>query len=211
LRGTYITITEPFHETFLLPSAGFEEHLRNAFFRKHEEKILTRKDCGTVVSVLLSRAKADGIGADIDIRVAALGGAAIYIDLCNAKKEVIKATAEGYTIESNYPIHFLRPQGMQSLPTPESNDSTLCELLQQLYPHLLLSNIVMLAAFLISALLPRRSKPCLAVGGGQGSGNELRRLGPDLRRKGIEVSFNATKRARQIVIERMPVERGNEE
>jgi len=41
--------------------------------------------------------------------------------------------------------------------------------------------------------------------------NELRRLGPDLRRKGIEVSFNATKRARQIVIERMPVERGNEE
>ena len=101
------------------------------------------------------------------LRVAAHGGA-IYIDLANPERQVVKVTAEGWSVIDQAPVKFLRVKAARSLPTPMAGESV--ELINVLINTRTRGDFLLIVGWIIGALSPRGPYPILAINGEQGSG-----------------------------------------
>ena len=69
------------------------------------------------IETLDAKASHEGAQHEVHIRVAHADGG-IYIDLCNETWQVAKITPQGWSIEDQVPVKFIRTPGMLPLPTP---------------------------------------------------------------------------------------------
>ncbi len=123
------------------------------------------------------------------------GGAAdwdYYLDLANPSGQAVKMTPEGWSIVDRPPVHFCRPDGMLPLPTPLASGSI----------HLLRQTEMI--EELSHAVSPKERASPRWTHSPQIFSDELKRIAPLLRTRGISVTFHRTKHARLIKINADP-------
>lgn len=121
-------------------------------------------------NTLAAKAQFEGREDKVHVRVAGHDdgkGRRIYIDLCNENREVIEVGEEGWRIMSDPPVHFLRSNGMESLPDPKSGGSL--KLLRK-YANVDDASFALLLAFLVQCWNDRKPYPIAGLFGEQGSG-----------------------------------------
>jgi hypothetical protein len=103
---------------------------------------------------------------EVFIRNAEFSGR-LYVDLANDRGEVVEIDADGFRIVDTCPVKFLRPAGMQPLPTPQHGGS-----IEQLRRFVNLSDagFVLFVQLLIDALHRRNERPVGGIIGGEGRG-----------------------------------------
>lgn len=97
---------------------------------------------------------------------------AVWLDLCNTDRQVVRVNAEGWTVVSNEecPVNFIRPPAAEALPIPLLNDDFR---LQDFLTFLRLYDPeyeAAVAAWLLGVFLPVGTVPMLAVCGKTGAG-----------------------------------------
>ncbi len=70
--------------------------------------------------ILAAKARFDGTEQPLCVRVGSYGEA-IYLDLMDDSGTVVKVTAERWSLITDSPVHFRKPQGQLALPVPEHN------------------------------------------------------------------------------------------
>lgn len=122
------------------------------------------------LNTLDSRARLRGEEQEVFLRLGTHGGA-LYLDMCNQARHVIKVTSEGWQIipADNAPVRFRRTPEMleRPLPTPRRDGS-----LDMLFKVLNVSaedDKVLVKGFLLGLLHPTGPYPGLALYGEQGS------------------------------------------
>jgi hypothetical protein len=113
------------------------------------------------------RAKAlyGGEEKSVFLRVAENSGV-LYIDLGDSKRQVVRITAAGWTLEDQSPVFFRRPEGMLPLPIPERGGSLdeLASFLNQSSDQFILSK-----GFLLASFNPRGPYFIMVLNGAEGS------------------------------------------
>ena len=71
-----------------------------------------------IIGLLDAKARFESELREVHIRVAG-SEKAVYLDLANQNREVIKITSETWCIITDPPYHFIRPTGMMALPYPK--------------------------------------------------------------------------------------------
>jgi integrase len=132
-------------------------------------KAIPRQTLDDLVQTLQAQAVFDGPLHEIAVR-GAREGDVIYFDLGRRDAEIVRITAEGWSLTSDYPVKFIRPAGFGELPVPAlgGNVQSLRDLLQ-----LDDEAWVLVLAFLINCIHPGGPFFCLLVEGEQGSGKSL--------------------------------------
>jgi hypothetical protein len=102
------------------------------------------------------------------IRVAGHEGC-IYVDLANAKWEIVRITSQGWSVipANEAPVKFIRTRAMRPMPRPETGGS-LADLLD--FINLKKEDDVLLYAWLVQAFNPAGPYPILAFINSAGSG-----------------------------------------
>lgn len=119
------------------------------------------------LAVLVGRALHDGEAHAIHTRVAARGGA-IYIDLCDAQWRAIEITSDGWRIDPDPPVRFVRRRGMLALPEPARGGSL--DLLRRYIPVRDERDWRAIVAWLVQSYRPTGPYPVLILAGEQGAG-----------------------------------------
>ncbi len=119
---------------------------------------------------LEAKAVFDGPEHETYTRLAEVEGV-VYLDLANERWEVVKLSADGWTVvdADAVPVRFRRPRGMLPLPTPKPGGSllTLAELLNVPADS---RDLKLIVAWLLQGLRGTGPYPVLVLTGGQGSG-----------------------------------------
>lgn len=123
---------------------------------------------------------------------------AIYLDLCNDKREAVKITANGWKVIASQELpesfRFVRSAGMQALPAPATPEEGDIKSLRNLFtlkpdredaPSITDSGFVLLVSFLLSCFT-RGPYPILVMDGGAGTAKSTT---TDLARSVIDPSF----------------------
>lgn len=93
----------------------------------------------------------------------------IYLDLGNEQREVVRISAEGWTVETEVPVRFRRPRSMGALPLPVRGGS-LNDLRQFLnVPNDSDKEWMLMVSWLVGAFHPTGPYPVLALHGEKGS------------------------------------------
>jgi hypothetical protein len=119
----------------------------------------------------------EGQQHEVHVRVAALG-MTIYVDLGNEAWEAVKITSSGWTVVTDPPVKFIRPEGMLPLPNPVPGGE-LGDLRR--FINVTDEDWPLVAGFIISMFHPHGPYPILNLHGEQGSAKSsaakwLRRL-----------------------------------
>ena len=153
-------------ETYAIDGDEFSRYFRLLFYRKHT-KLLTVDKFEVVRAQLLAQSGLKQ--AEVCVRIGTVGGA-IYLDLCNEKREVLMMSPKGMKMLLVPPVNFIRPNGMKALPTPRAIKCPLRVLLVKLFPELGEKALLIIAAFLVGALNPLGPFMLLQLLGPQGAG-----------------------------------------
>jgi RepB DNA-primase from phage plasmid len=166
----YATVPVKGHmETYRVGSKGMSKELcrwlTNQYYEAHHSVPGASfvQDSKTTIDW---RAINDGPETTLHIRVAGVDGK-VYIDLCNAKWQVVEITPEGWKVLDQSPVKFMRRGGMLALPLPQRGGS-----INELHPFLNLASEndwLLICGWLIGALQPKQPYPILALHGEQGS------------------------------------------
>jgi hypothetical protein len=158
--GVYATILEGGkQETLTLRSTRFSSWLSAQFYKRFG-KVPGGQAKGDAISVLEGRAQHEGPNERVHLRFAEQDGV-IFIDLANEAREIVHVTANGWSIEPNAPVRFLRPEGMRPLPRPERGGSV-----DELRPFLNLETdgqFILFVSWIVAAQKPRGPFPILAL------------------------------------------------
>jgi len=105
-------------KTFKVKSKDYREYL------SHELYLLTKKGANNnaitdALATLEARAKFDGKLIPVAVR-SYFDDDAIYIDIGDTQRKIIKVSANGWTITDKAPVKFVRKSGMSELPTPKT-------------------------------------------------------------------------------------------
>jgi hypothetical protein len=132
-------------------------------------KAIPRQTLDDLVQTLEAQAVFDGPLHDIAVRVARERDV-IYFDLGRPDAEIVRITADGWSLTSDCPVKFIRPAGFGELPVPVPGGNV-----QSLRDLLRLDDAawVLVLAFLINCIHPGGPFFCLLVEGEQGSGKSL--------------------------------------
>jgi hypothetical protein len=163
-RQCYATIPVGDHsETWLITSAEFK-HLIHRDHYKAYGKPITSKKLNALIAQLISQALFDGQNHTVHVRVAHKGRK-IYIDLANAKWQVVEITSSGWQVVDNPPVKFWRPMGLSPLTTPMPGGS-----LEDLRPFINCRDEEwpLVVGWLLGAF-SRRSYPVMVLQGEQGT------------------------------------------
>lgn len=152
-------------ETWPIKSKGFRLWLCQQHWSRYRKAPNTQaiKDA---LEVLAARAIYEGPETPVSVRVAEQDGV-IWVDLCNERWETVRITSEGWFIESNSPVKFIRHRGMLPLPAPRMNGS-----IGKLREFLNLpdeDSWILFVSCLLAHFRPGKPFPILVVNGEQGS------------------------------------------
>jgi hypothetical protein len=162
----YATVAVGDHrETWPVASNGFRRWLGKRF---HDEfaKVPGGQALQDALNVLAGKAVHEGAEHEVAARVAAKG-AALYLDLCDARWRAVEVTAAGWSVVPAPPVKFVRRRGMLPLPEPQRGGR-----LDELRPFLNLADDdswVLAAGWAVCAFRPGYPFPVLFVNGEQGS------------------------------------------
>ena len=154
-------------------------HYAALLYREFSGKIPVSNFLKDIISMIDAEASI-GPERPVYIRVAEIEGA-IYIDLCNERREQVRITSAGWEIidSAQSPACFIRSKRSSALVIPQKGGS-----LQELRRFFNLESeghFILLVAFLVGALHPNKPRPHLSVQGEQGTGKSMAcRLGADL-------------------------------
>ena len=108
-------------ETLKIGSRYFASWLTEKFYRK-TDSAPSKSALEQAVATLKAKALYDGDERKVFVRVAAHEDK-IYVDLCDAERQVIEVDATGWRIVVNPPVQFHRIRGMLPLPVPVAGGS----------------------------------------------------------------------------------------
>lgn len=140
-------------------------------YREFSGKVPVSNFLKDIISMIDAEASI-GPERPVYIRVTEIEGA-IYIDLCNERREQVRITSAGWEIIDSHqsPACFFRSKRSSALVIPQRGGS-----LQELRRFFNLeseSHFILLVAFLVGALHPNKPRPHLSVQGEQGSGKSM--------------------------------------
>jgi hypothetical protein len=118
------------------------------------------------IDVTEVRALFDSPESPLYVRVADHEGY-IYLDLCNAEREVVEITPNGWRVIDEPSVNFRRPRGMRSLPRPQVGGSI--GLLRKYINVGDDINWILLISWLVAACRGKGPYPILIILGEQGS------------------------------------------
>lgn len=152
-------------ENYRLNSGAFISHLGRDFWVKYGEGIGS-KDIKDAIITLEGKARNEGPLYPVHTRLAGLKGA-VYLDLADEDRHVIKITSDEWEIDDQNAVRFLRPAGMSALPHPVNGGSV-----EAMKKYINLENPEdwpLVVGFLIGCLHPSGPYPGLQTTGEQGS------------------------------------------
>jgi len=152
-------------ETWRIRSKTFNRWLAHRYFRE-TQRAPSSQALQEALDALDGRAQFAAPAIEVACRIAEHGDS-IYIDLANDAWEVVHVTESGWSIVTTAPVRFIRPRGLQRLPTPTRGGSV-----DDLRQFLNIENDadwVLILSWLVAALRPRGPYPILALNGEQGS------------------------------------------
>ena len=106
-------------EIWNLTSMGFRDWISHQLWSQHQEG-LSNASLDSALSTLRGIATFDSPTEEVYLRVAQINNE-LYIDLCNADWQVLKATKSGWSVIDKSPVSFIRSKNMRSLQTPSVN------------------------------------------------------------------------------------------
>jgi len=166
LSVPYVTVPLRDHfETWPLYSDDFGNWVSHVFMEQ-TQRLPKPSEFNDLYDILAYKAALEGPEYEVYTRVATYGDE-VYLDLCNADREVVKITNQGWSIVKEYPVKFRRKPGMLPLPNPESGGS-----LKRLRRFLNTEDkrsFILSVSWLVGTLLPTGTFPILIVTGTQGS------------------------------------------
>ena len=134
--------------------------------RLHEKGIIANDSAlDDAIATLESKALFEGSECPIHVRTAHADGK-LYLDLCNDAWEAVEITENGWHVTSEYPVKFIRKEGMLPLPTPTEGGK-----LKQLRSFINVTDDDwrLVVAWLMAAIRPTGPYPILVVNGEHGS------------------------------------------
>ena len=106
-------------EIWNLTSMGFRDWISHQLWSQHQEG-LSNASLDSALATLRGIATFDSPTEEVYLRVAQINNE-LYIDLCNADWQVLKATKSGWSVIDKSPVSFIRSKNMRSLQTPSVN------------------------------------------------------------------------------------------
>lgn len=152
-------------ETYLIKSRDFRDWLTLQHWNA-ERSMPSSQAVQDVVYGLSGRAKFEGDLRNVYLRVAEHDGA-LYLDLGNSNWEVVKITANGWSIIADPPIKFRRTAGTEPLPRPLSGGD-IDDLWK--FANVAEDDRPLMLSWLAAAMRPGKPFPVLVLHGEQGSG-----------------------------------------
>ncbi|MGE5607806.1 MAG: hypothetical protein ACM359_00990 [Bacillota bacterium] len=152
-------------ETHALRGKQFRLWLSRQFWEEYH-KAPGSQAMQDALAVLEGKAMYEGLSHPVAVRIAR-HEEAIYLDLGNERWEAVKITREGWNVEANPSVRFVRRRGMQALPRPVRGGS-----ISELRPLINASEEtiwVLAVAWLVSAFRPQGPYPILIINGEQGT------------------------------------------
>ncbi|WP_231754122.1 DUF3854 domain-containing protein [Caulifigura coniformis] len=145
----------------------FRNWLSLAFYDMYGE-VLTASQLSDYASLLCGLAMQRRKVYPVHLRTAAHDGV-LYLDLCNANREVVAVTSEGYSVLSACPVKFRRTRAMLELPRPVPTARSVRELLRP-FLNIRPEQEPLLIAFVTAAMRPVGPYPIPKLQGEQGVG-----------------------------------------
>lgn len=165
-RDPFATIDAGGHrETHPLNSKGFRLWLGRLFWQK-AGRAAGSQAMQDALDVLAGRAVFEGKMRQTSVRVAEHEGA-VYLDLADDQWRSVRVTAEGWEIDPNPPVKFLRRPGALPLPVPVPGGSI--DDLRELVNVPGEDEWLLVKGYLLGALNPAGPYPILAPNGEHGS------------------------------------------
>jgi len=134
-------------------------------FQEETGKQPSPAELRSTINLLESFASQRAPFADVHVRVAPAGGL-IYLDLADDRGRVVEIGPDGWKLIDAAPVHFLRPDGMGSLPVPEKGGSI--DDLRSLI-NVDDDDFVLIVGCLLDGLRGGRSHPVLVLIGAEGT------------------------------------------
>jgi hypothetical protein len=159
IRGVEITTTERIH------GRGFKQWLRQTYYAE-TKKSVNGEAINSVIATLEARARFEGDLRKVFTRVGERDGN-LYLDLCNARNQVVEISPNSWQVLDHSPIHFERLVGMLPLPVPQQGGD-----INLLREHINVPDdhgFILIVSTLLAALRPAGPYPILAVVGEYGS------------------------------------------
>ncbi len=154
-------------ETYPVRSSNFKMYLRHKYFREYRQAVNTAA-FERVLGLLEAEALVGGEEHPVFVRVGERDGS-FYLDLANARGEVVEISKNGWRILTASPVKFYRPPGMKPLPLPGSGRGGKKQF-RSLLKFTRKPDFDLILAFLLAALRPTGPYPPLILSSEQGSG-----------------------------------------
>lgn len=151
-------------ETLQLSDPQYRAKLRLAF-TEHTGRIVSGDALATAIDQLAAVAMLQRPEYPVAIRLSEHDGA-LFIDLANTQRQIVRVTPAGWSIVDDSPVRFLRPFGLLPLPVPLPGGS-LAELRQ--FVNVENEDLPLLLAFVVGCFHPSGPYGLLQVVGEQGS------------------------------------------
>jgi len=151
-------------EVVSLRNRGFRRWLARRYYLI-EGKAPSAQALQDAIGVLEGKSLYEGHEVEVHLRCAEHGGK-VYIDLCNAKWQVVEVDADGWRILDRSPVFFRRAKAMLQLPAPVAGGSVDA---LRVFLNISDSDWPLIAGWLVGALRPRGPYAVLGVHGEQGS------------------------------------------
>jgi hypothetical protein len=147
-------------ENWAIESKTFREWISRTFYVTYK-KVPNEQSIKDALGTLAGKAKYEGEKKQVYYRRAEYNGA-IYLDLANDNRQVVKITADGWEVTSDCPVRFRNTDGLKPLPIPERNGS-LTEL--DKFLNVKKEDLPLVKAWLVTALRTNIPYPILIFSG----------------------------------------------
>jgi hypothetical protein len=152
-------------ETFRIGSSAFADRLARDLYLS-TGKAPAKVSLTTAATALRALSLWDGPEHAVFLRIANHEGR-VVVDLADAEHRVSVIDEGGWTITTESPVRFQRPEGMLPLPLPVKGGNL--EVLEDLWP-VSGEDLVLVVGWVLGCLNPSGPKPLLDLSGTQGSG-----------------------------------------
>lgn len=160
------------NELIATDSKTFEYWIIYLYEHSSFGKMLSKSDVTSVISSINSFGHFRGKKVDIHLRIAEVENA-IYIDLCNDKRQVLEIDKEGFRVLEDSPVLFKRTDDMDELPTPVFNKKMDYLKLGDYLNVKSLDDLNMIVSFIVASYRPSIPKPILNLTGEAGTGKSM--------------------------------------
>lgn len=152
-------------ETNPVKSSDFHQWLTGQFYEQRKS-VPRNEHTDRAIDILQHEARKTGDVRPVFIRSAYVEDA-IYLDLADKDRTIVKVTSSGWQITNDAPIHFVRRSGMKALPRPISGGSL--NDLRRLINVATNDDFLLTCAWMLGALWGTGPFPIIVASGEKGS------------------------------------------